>query len=111
VKSSFRYGFASRIAGTGCSSASEGSQIRAARRQPSSISIQTLSSSVMPTTTQVISAPRAGKQQRMEIDPKPPEEEELEGGRDEEPQPWAKTSSGDKDELVDDEGTGPDGSD
>lgn len=34
--------------------------------------------------------------------------EELE--RDEDgPEPWAKASSGDKDEVVDDEGTGPDG--
>ena len=35
----------------------------------------------------------------------------LLGGADEGPEPWAKTSSGDADDIVDDEGTGPDGPD
>ena len=45
----------------------------------------------------------------MELDPKTPEEEELEQARGEEPeepeepQPWAKTSSGDADEVTQDD--------
>jgi hypothetical protein len=45
----------------------------------------------------------------MELDPKTPEEEELEQARGEEPeepdepQPWAKTSSGDADEVTTDD--------
>jgi len=43
--SPLRYGMYSRMAGTGCASASSGNQMRAARRQPSGMGIQTCSSS------------------------------------------------------------------
>src|SRR5207249_10266509 len=43
VKSRLRYGMYSRIAGTGVVSAPAGSQMRAARRQPSDIGIQQFS--------------------------------------------------------------------